>query len=265
MRRVDRTSGLYTPTDKVWQINRELLVMLAGSRALLLELAHPLIAAGVAHHSDFRQRPLKRLISTIRSMFYLTFGNDEVAQIVLRHIHHCHRLVNGQLRQPAGSLAAGTPYAASDPALRLWVFATLVDSILVVHDQLVHPLSLDEKAVYYDESRRMARALSIPNRILPTTYQQFCDYVNIMQTDGTLVVSEDARAVLDSLFYHPLLGWLLRTVSFPGIGLLPPDLRAAFGLAWSPRHDRWFARLARVARTLRRALPPWVCVYPGTW
>ena len=35
--------------------------MLGGGRALLMQVAHPLVAAGVAEHSGYREDPWKRL------------------------------------------------------------------------------------------------------------------------------------------------------------------------------------------------------------
>ena len=53
-------------------------MLLGWSRAILLQLAHPLVAAGVAEHSTFRGGPLTavaRLHHTVRAMLALTFGD----------------------------------------------------------------------------------------------------------------------------------------------------------------------------------------------
>ena len=59
--------------------------MLAGwGRAILLQLAHPLVAQGVADHSGFaadRRGRVRRLQRTLRAMLALTFGTaEEVAE-----------------------------------------------------------------------------------------------------------------------------------------------------------------------------------------
>ena len=55
-------SGLYGPASEAWRLNREAMLLLgAGPRALLLQIAHPLVAAGVADHCDFRTDPWRRL------------------------------------------------------------------------------------------------------------------------------------------------------------------------------------------------------------
>src|SRR6188508_1250985 len=93
---------LFSPASPFWQINREMLLGLAGMRALLMEVAHPLIAAGVANHSDFRKRPLRRLYRTMRLMSCITFGSRKAASRAVQRIGQCHSSVQGELRQPAG-------------------------------------------------------------------------------------------------------------------------------------------------------------------
>ena len=63
----------FSPESLFWQVNRESWMVLSGPRALLLELAHPLVAAGVAEHSDFRRRPMGRLFRTLGVMTALNF------------------------------------------------------------------------------------------------------------------------------------------------------------------------------------------------
>ena len=77
---------LFSPASPFWQVNREMLLGLAGMRALLMELAHPLIAAGVAEHSDFRERPFKRLYRTMRLMSCITFGSRKAARLAVQRI-----------------------------------------------------------------------------------------------------------------------------------------------------------------------------------
>jgi uncharacterized protein (DUF2236 family) len=54
----DDRFGLYGPASEAWRLNREATILLgAGPRALLLQLAHPLVAEGVDQHSAFRENP----------------------------------------------------------------------------------------------------------------------------------------------------------------------------------------------------------------
>jgi uncharacterized protein (DUF2236 family) len=94
------SSHLFSPTSPFWRVNREWLMVLSGPRALLLELAHPLVAAGVAQHSDYEGDPLGRLYRTIRMMTDINFGDGRLAKRSAHQVHHCHASVTGQLTVP---------------------------------------------------------------------------------------------------------------------------------------------------------------------
>jgi uncharacterized protein (DUF2236 family) len=116
------------------RINGERLVVLGWSRAILLQLAHPLIAAGVFDHSGFRSSPLaaiQRLHHTTQAMLAISFGDDRRRGAAIEGIRRIHTRVNGTLPDTVGPFPAGTPYSAEDPALLLWVHATLIESVLV--------------------------------------------------------------------------------------------------------------------------------------
>src|SRR5690606_11371838 len=109
-------------------INAERLMLLAWARAILLQLAHPLIAAGVYEHSAFRSGPLTaagRLYHTVKAMLALTFGDAAAQRTTIDNILSIHRRVRGTIPEAAGRFPAGTPYSAEDPDLVLWVHATL--------------------------------------------------------------------------------------------------------------------------------------------
>ena len=112
-------------------------MILAWPRAILLQLAHPLVAAGVAEHSTFRAGPVtaaKRLHHTIRAMLSLVFGDEAAQARTIAAIRAIHKRVNGQLKTDVGPFPAGTRYSAEDPALLLWVHMTLIESVVFAHD-----------------------------------------------------------------------------------------------------------------------------------
>ncbi len=125
------------------RVNAERLALLGWGRAMLLQLAHPLVAAGVAEHSSFRGGPaanVRRLRSTVRAMLDLSFGTPEDMRRAVGHINAIHDRVSGTLREAAGRFPAGTPYTASDPDLLVWVDATVRDSMLLAYGLFVGPL-----------------------------------------------------------------------------------------------------------------------------
>src|SRR5262245_15266928 len=122
------------------KINREAVVLLGWGRAILLQLAHPLVAAGVGDYSGFRSGArgfVRRVRGTVGGMLDLTFGTADEAQRIIDRINSIHDRVNGRLPAAVGIFPAGTPYSARDPKLLLWVHATLIDSMTVAYETFV--------------------------------------------------------------------------------------------------------------------------------
>ena len=142
-----------------WTIAGERLALLAWPRAILLQLAHPLVAAGVAQHSGFRSSPFApfaRLHATVGAMRQLTFGTDDEAAAVVRRILGVHDRVNGTLRERTGPHESGQRYSAHDPALLLWVHATLLDSHVRILEEILRPFTTQELDSYCREAAPFA-------------------------------------------------------------------------------------------------------------
>ncbi len=226
-------------------VNREMALLLGGGRALLMQLAHPAVAAAVDEHSDFRKRPLQRLQRTLGLSFQLAFGTRTQAEAAARRINSRHRSVRGQ------------GYQALDPSLLLWVHATLVDSSLAAYSTFVRRLSREEMAAYQRESLVTARLLGVPAGRLPAGLDQFEDYMRQM-IDAELSVDARARR-LAGLVLAPPVRWLPAQAGFPlsaiTAGLLPDKLRTAYGLAWDRAERLAFAAATRLVPTVLPALP----------
>jgi len=250
--------GLYGPHDLMWRVNRERVLLLAGPRALLLQLAHPLVAAGVAQHDDFRSRPLARLRRTLDAMLGIIFGSAAEAQRHAERVNHLHARVTGVLEVDAGPFARGTPYAALDPQLLFWVQATLLDSARLAYESFIGPLGEDERAQLYAESLRIGPLLRLPRERMPPDLGSFADAFQQMLDGPTLAITPQARALADDVL-HPNLPGLPRWVGDLGsiltAGLLPPVLREGFGLRWGPGRERSFTRARRAVRTSLPWLP----------
>src|SRR5260370_40958496 len=130
-------AGSFPDDSIIRRVNRENVLLLGGGRALLMQLAHPLVAAGVDEHSDFRDRPIRRLRRTVQMMMAIVFGDRETALAAARSVNRVHGRVQG----------AG--YRALDPDLLLWVHATLVDSSLATYETFVRPLRDEEREGFY--------------------------------------------------------------------------------------------------------------------
>ena len=257
-RRIDLVDGLFGPRTVTWRIDREAAVLLGGGRALLLQIAHPLVAAAVAKHSRFRERPLERLWRTLDLMLTIVFADAAGALDAVAAIERVHIGVRGALDGPVGRLPAGTAYAAADPVLALWVHATLVDSALVAYERFVGPLRPHERATYWEQSKRIARILGIPDAMLPGTFAAFRRYVATMLAGDELTVDRDGRDAAAAILRPPValgVSGLFRLTRFVTAGLLPPVVRARFGLGWSGAEEAALSALAAASRAIVPLLP----------
>src|SRR6266702_4177678 len=168
--------GLYSESSITRRVNRENILLLGGGRALLMQLAHPKVAAGVDEHSDFRSHPVRRLRRTIRMTMAIVIGDRETALAAARAVNQTHSRVRG------------ASYRALDPDLLRWVHATLVDSALVTYETFVKPLSVDEREDFYQESKLLGELLGIPHEDFPQSLRDFSDYIDRMIADGTVRV-----------------------------------------------------------------------------
>lgn len=243
-------------------------MVLGWSRAILLQLAHPLIAAGVSQHSSFRTggvAAVGRLHHTIRAMLALTFGGADARQSALEDIRAIHRRIHGTLPAAAGVFSAGTPYSAEDPDLVLWVHATLLESIPMIYELVVRPLTAGERDAYCAEAAPIAADLGARSNEIPRTWAATTGYVDRMYASGAIAVSAQAREVAAAVL-SPSFGiavapaaWANRLVT---IGLLPDDLRRQYGYSWSAARARTLARLAAALRAARRFTPEILALWP---
>jgi len=250
-----RGRPLLDPDGVYWRVNRESFLMLGGGAALLLQVAHPLVAAGVAEHSGFREEPIRRLYRTVRTMQDIIYEDAATALLAARQVKRVHARVRGTLTDGTPKFPAGTPYRASDPALLLWVHATLLVTALTTYEQFLPPLDPDERVAFYEESKTVAGVLGLTPAHLPVDAQAFDAYFEDMVRGDVLAVTPTVRALADQVL-HPPISWFPRVagdaLAVATAALLPPAVRDLYGLRWSPR--RQFAwRLLR--RSLRETLP----------
>jgi len=258
-------AGLYGPGSEAWRLNREAMLLLgAGPRALLLQIAHPAVAAGVNEHSEFRADPWRRLTATLRSYLAIVYGTTRAARAEIRRLNTLHRGISGP------------GYSARDPELALWVHATLIDSTIVANHSWIEPISMDRRATFYEETRPIGRALGVPDGILPHDYLAFEAYMSSMLSPGgPIAVSAVARELGQAVLRPPLspLGPLLPFPSvlgpalaglpvaaygwalWPAVGLLPDGIREAYGLQWGLRERLVAGWLVALWRAWRPILP----------
>ena len=241
-------------------VNGERVVLLGWPCAILMQLAHPLIAAGVQDHSSFRVdalAPVRRLHATVQAMLGLTFGNASEQDEVLQRIRGIHTRVHGRLRQTVGPWPAGTPYSAEDPDLLLWVHATMLHTTMQVFERTVRPLTAAERDAYCRESAPIAIGLGAASERVPQTHDRLAAVVE-QHLSITLAVGPDARAVADALLHSLTVrmtgpgGPLLRSLTALW---LPPSLRDGYGVPWTATDASRARRVEGMMRRVRHITP----------
>ncbi len=253
---------LFSPESLFWRVNRELVCALAGPRAVLMQIAHPLVAAGVAEHSSFRRGRFGRLYRTAAAAASITFCSEDLAMKAIRSINRKHSRVHGVLREQCGVFPAGTPYDANDPELKLWVLNTITDSTLLVYETFVAPLSESEREQYYIESLVAMKLFGIPGEIVPSGYAEFRSYMDRMLGSDVITVSPAAREIARSLFSPTPGGAALYMGSGVGIGLLPARMKREFGFKWGPHREKLLLGGAAIHARIRRHVPAIFCSSP---
>jgi uncharacterized protein (DUF2236 family) len=246
-------AGLFSEDSMMRRVNRENVLLLGGGRALLMQLAHPKVAAGVDEHSDFRSKPVRRLRRTIRMTMAIVFGDRDTALAAARAVNKVHARVRG------------ADYHALDPELLLWVHATLFDTSMVTYEAFVQPLTAGEREDLYQEFKLLGELLLVPRDAFPERLPDFKAYMKGMIEDGPVRVSDRARA-LGAMVLRPRLRLVPGPAMIPfevvTAGLLPPALRKAYGLAWGPAQQRAFRLAAAAVPRVVKLTPPILRVWP---
>jgi uncharacterized protein (DUF2236 family) len=125
-------AGIFGPRSVTWRVDREAAIFLGAGRALLLQLAHPWVAAAIEQHSDTFADPISRFHRTFSVVFTMVFGRLEQSLHAARRLHR-HAAISGTMQLAAGPFPAGSFYYANCvPALR-WVHATLTETALMAY------------------------------------------------------------------------------------------------------------------------------------
>jgi uncharacterized protein (DUF2236 family) len=249
---------MFGPGSLTWRVNGEAVLLLGGGRALILQVAHPKVAAGVAEFSDYRQDPWGRLYRTLEVTLRIAFGDPQTSRAASEGLRRAHRRV-------AGTDDRGEPYRALDPELLLWVHTTLIDTSLAIYERYVAALTPRERGLYYEEMKALGEAYSIPRDAMPADYAAFRRYWASMLADG-LRPTETTREVAAAILRPdlPRVAWpAIEALRLVTVGTLPEPLRAELELGWGPGRERLLGASQLAIRRLLPALPALVRRFPG--
>jgi uncharacterized protein (DUF2236 family) len=234
-------------------------MLLGGGRALILQVAHPTVAAGVDRFSDYETAPWKRLTGTLDLYMRVVYGGrHESAAQAGRRLRELHKPIRGVD-------ASGRRWNALDPAAFHWVHATLVESMVEMLARFGRPLTALERELLYEEMREVGKLYGLRERDMPPDWTSFEAYFARVIRDE-LQDSATLRRVIDSIFHPakppalpvPRVVWALASrpaselVRLITVGTLPPVLRERLGLPWG--RDRELALRAQ-QEAIRRLFP----------
>jgi uncharacterized protein (DUF2236 family) len=230
--------SMFTDDSMLRRVIGEQVVGLCGPRTLLMQAAHPVAFAGFFAHTGALDAPYERLTRTARVMDMIAFGDADEARRATRRVRAMHRRVRGELEEPVGRFPAGTPYAADDPELLLWVLATLADSAVLVYERYVRGLRAAEREALWADYRLVGEQFGLRPAEMPGSWADFSAYMYDMVTGGDLHVSPRSRALAIQIVMRPPVALhlrpLLELANQITIGLLPASLRRQYGFLWDP-------------------------------
>jgi uncharacterized protein (DUF2236 family) len=187
--------GFFAPDSVAWRVSGDLSSPIAGLRSLLVQALHPLAMAGVDQHSDWRADPVGRLAATSSYIATLLYGERAVAERAAAWVRTIHERVQGLDPE------TGQSYAASDPALLLWVHAALVDSGIAACALFGTELSAAEADQYVAEMTAAAVIIGIPEHLVPSDAADLAGYLESVRPE--LLRSAAARESMAYLLDPP--------------------------------------------------------------
>ncbi len=236
-----------------WKYFGDFRDALLAWQVLVLQVAHPVVAAGVRDHSGYTEDPWTRLMRTVASLSIYVYGGKEGAKYEADRLRALHRTFTGTDK--------GRRYSALDPEAYAWVHATLVKAPVDVQRFFGKPLTASELDEYYAQMCDIGRLLGVREKDLPKTWQEFERYYD--ETVATFDINPTIETLFETI--HMLRRQQARAMMFLIRATLPPDLREKLGLPWTPKDRRTFDRFAQAVRKIGTPIPPAARTAPMRW
>ena len=252
--RIHRRPGprWFEPGSPITRVHGDASMFIGGVRALLLQTLHPAAMRAVSEHSGFRGDMWGRLHRTSTFLAVTTFGTASDAERAVAAVRRIHGKVTG-------TMPDGTPYAASDPHLLMWVHVAEADSFLRAHTVYGKaPLTQAERDEYVAQVAEVGRRLGVVDP--PITEAGLQEVLASYRPE--LRGTPEAREAVAYLLFRPPLPLVARVpygvIVAAGIGLMPAWTRPQLRLPWLPVSERTVVRaLGGLATgTIRWAMTP---------
>ena len=256
--------GLTGPGSVSWEIHSDVAaITIGGLGAIVMEILHPSVMAGVQDLSSYREDPLRRGRTTFGYVVTTTFANTRAATRLINAVKSMHARVNGVRPD-------GVPYRALDPELIGWVHTCIPWAVMRAYERYNRPLSPGERDRYLAEQAVIGRMGGADD--IPETMADLEAYVEQMRP--RLEVTAQTLEFFDFLLTMPFgvpaaLGPLSRPAhrfqAEVGMGLMPEWAQRLSGFESTALERRVLHAplLHGYARTLRWAyggLPPFAAL-----
>ncbi len=222
------TDVLFPPGSVVRRVHADVVSMtVGGMTALLMQMLHPAVLAGVWDHSNFREDMAGRLRRTARFIAVTTYGHREDALAAIARVRAIHERVTGVLPD-------GTPYRANDPALLAWVHLTETRSFLAGWRRFGEPgMSREDRDRYFLEMAQFGRRLGADP--VPYSEREALRQIDARRPElrGDARSREVCRFLLESTTTFPGGAVIQRLLTQAAIDMLPDWAREMHGLSSS--------------------------------
>ena len=256
--------GYFGPESMMWKVNKEIIVLFGGARALLMHAAHPLIAAGARQTSFYQRDPWKRLIRTLSLQNSVTFGTKEEADESATRINKLHEVIKGE------DEITGNIYDALDHEQLLWVHACLQISSIYFYEQTVKKLSKEEKDIYHKENMLSAKLVLIDTKKMPQTHNELKDWViEKSKTKNYLLMTDVAKDVSEIIAGGPVpkhIKPIWPFISFTAFNTLPDEFKNIYGIKSTKIKSFILKFNLTLLKITRPLLPPFFrLIPPARW
>ena len=262
--RLDNNIGLFPADSEFRKLSLMPSTFFGAARALLLQVAHPVVAQGVHDHSQFDTNPSKRAIHTFVGVFAISLGRQQFALDIAEHVFRAHIPIKGKI--PAYGNKPERMYSAMDPEANLWVWATLIEGILFGHQEVGYQPERKRLEAMYQEAKIFGQFFNVREKYIPKTLEDFEVYFQDVLSNK-LEVTPAGQAVADALLSGAKFPYTLFSGLFTALAVesLPENICAAYGWKKTKASGRIYGSLRSIAKLQNSLTPEFLKPVAAVW